>query len=387
MTGSGNVKILEDGDRRVYLVGTAHVSSRSVEEVRQVIQEVRPDTVCVELDQNRFEAMTDEERWKKLDIFDVIKKKKVPFLIVSLALAAYQRRLGEKFGTEPGAELKAAIEEAESIDAELVLADRDIQITFRRIWRNTSFLGKLRLLWTLGNGFFDDEDVPEQQLEELKQEDTLAAMLGEFAEKLPQIKGPLIDERDQYLMSSIEDAPGKTIVAVVGAAHVPGMLENRNASIDREQLNVVPPPGRVGKTIKWVIPALILAAFSYGYFKHSGEGLREMILAWMLPNSIMAALLAMVGGARFLSILTAFVASPITSLNPTIAAGMVVGLVEAWLRRPTVEDCQRLREDAQTLRGFYRNRFTRVLLVSALASIGSAVGAWIGATWVVTLLR
>ncbi len=387
MDRSDNVTVLEQGDRRFHIVGTAHVSRQSVEEVRELIERVRPDTVCIELDENRFQALTDEERWKKLDIFQVIKQKRVPFLLANLALSAYQTRLGEKLGVKPGAEMLEAIKAADEVGAELVLVDRDIQITLKRTWRNVSFWNKLKLMGALLGSFFEEEDVSDEELENLKNGEVLGDMMAEFSEQLPQVKVPLIDERDSYLISSIESSPGQNVVAVVGAAHVPGMVQKFGTSIDLEELDVIPPPGKVGPWLKWLIPGIVLAAFTWGYFKVSGHHFRYMLAAWILPNAILAGLFSLIAGSRVLTAIAAFVASPITSLNPTIQAGMVAGLVEAWLRRPTVDDCSRVREDSQSLRGLYRNRFTRVLLVSIMASLGSALGAWVGGTWVVTLLR
>jgi pheromone shutdown protein TraB len=187
-------------------------------------------------------------------------------------------------------------------------------------------------------------------------------------------------------MSIIREAPGKKIVAVVGAGHVNGMLSRLEEPVDRAALCVIPPPSTVSRVVKWIIPAIVLGAFYYGYTQHSGEEFRRMLYAWIIPNSVLAAVLTAIAGGKLLTILTALVASPITSLNPTIGAGMVAGLVEAWLRRPTVQDCEHLSQDMASLRGIYGNRVTRVLLVAILATIGSALGAWVGATWVVTLI-
>ncbi len=387
MAHSDNVTVLESGERCIHIVGTAHVSRQSVDEVRNVIERVRPETVCIELDAHRFEALTDASRWRKLDIFQVIRQKRVPFLLANLALSAYQARLGEKLGVKPGAEMLAAIDAAREVGAEIVLADRDIQITLKRTWRNVSLWNKLKLMGALLGSFFDDEEISDEALEELKQGETLGDMMAEFAKLMPQVKAPLIDERDVYLISRIEAAPGDSIVAVVGAAHVPGMVAHFGQPADLAALDVIPPPGRVGPWLKWLVPAIVLAAFTWGYFKVSGQRLSEMLAVWILPNAILAGLFSLIAGSRILTAIAAFFASPITSLNPTIQAGMVAGLVEAWLRRPTVEDCERVREDSQSLRGLYRNRFTRVLLVSIMASLGSALGAWVGASWVVTLLR
>ena len=370
-----NVTHIQDDDRDIYVVGTAHISKKSVEEVRHTIEQVKPDTVCVELCETRYQSMADADRWKKLDIFQVIRQQKVLFLLSSLALSSYQRRMGDQFGVEPGAELKEAIRCSENLGSELVLVDRDIQATLKRTWANLGFWNKIKVLGGLFQGVFADEELSEEELEKLKEKDHLSDMMAEFARLMPQVKEPLIDERDHFLMSAIEDAPGKTIVAVVGAGHVPGMLANRGAEVDRQALSVIPPSGSLTKWLKWIIPITILAAFTFGYFRLSGETLEKMIWDWVIPNAFGAGILALVAGAKPLSVIAAFIASPITSLNPTIGAGMVVGLLEAWLRKPTVADAERLTTDMSTLGGIYRNDFSRVLLVALLTTIGSSLGA------------
>ena len=372
-----NVTHIEEADRDIYIVGTAHISKKSVEEVRDTIEAVKPDTVCVELCQTRYQSMVDADRWQKLDIFQVIRQQKVLFLLSSLALSAYQRRMGEQFGVEPGAELREAIRCSEAQAAELVLVDRDIQATLKRTWSNLSFWNRIKVLSGLLSGAFSDESLTEEELEKLKEKDHLSDMMAEFARLMPQVKEPLIDERDHFLMSAIEDAPGKKIVAVVGAGHVGGMLANRGQRVDREALSIIPPSGSMGKWLKWLIPITILAAFGLGYFKLSGQTLEEMIWAWVIPNAFGAGVLALIAGAKPLSIIAAFIVSPITSLNPMLGAGMVVGLLEAWLRKPTVADAARLTTDMNTIGGVYRNGFSRVLLVALLTTIGSALGAMI----------
>ncbi|NRA33928.1 MAG: TraB/GumN family protein [Polyangiaceae bacterium] len=383
---SDNVTVLEYQGREIHLLGTAHVSRASVDEVVALIEKVQPDTVCVELDATRYEAMTDEDRWKKLNIFQVIRDGKVLFLLSSLVLTGYQRKLGEQFGVEPGAELMAAVSSAEKVGAELVLADRNIQATLKRSWAALSFFNKVNMVGAMMGGFFGSEEITEEKIEQLKDRDTISEVMGEFANAIPGLHTPLIDERDRYLMSHIQEAPGKTIVAVVGAGHVEGMQRYLGATVDREKLSKIPPTPRSTKLLKWVIPALMMSAFYYGYTKHSGEDFTQMIYAWVLPNSVMAALCTLVVRARFLTVLTAFVASPITSLNPTIGAGMVAGLMEAWLLKPTVEDCELINRDMTSFTGLRRNRFTRVLLVFVAATMGSAMGAWIGVSWVAWLL-
>ncbi len=381
-----NVTRLVRNDKTYYIVGTAHVSQESVEEVEETITALQPDTVCVELCDTRYQALTDKDRWKNLDIFKVIREGKMLLLLANLAVGAYQRRLGKELGVEPGAELIAGVQKAKEIGAELCLADRDIQATLKRTWRNLSFWQKLNLLGGILGSLVSTETIEAEQIEELKEKDQLTEMMEELARVMPEVQKPLIDERDQYLMSSIEEAPGNTIVAIVGAGHVAGMQTYFGKPIDREKLDVLPPPSKVTGMLKWLIPALIVAAFSFGITKNEGRTFDELLFAWVLPNSIASALFAAIGGGKILSVLAAFVSSPITSLNPLIGSGMVVGLVEAWLRKPTVADCERINSDVRNLKGIYKNPFTRVLLVAVLANLGSAIGAWIGISWVLSLI-
>jgi len=381
-----NVTTLEQGDRTVYIVGTAHISEKSVREVRETIEALKPDTVCVELCKTRFDALQDEDRWEKLDIFQVIRQGKGLYLMSSLALSAYQHRLGERLGVRPGAELQEAVNAAAEVGAELVLADRDISATLKRTWANLSFFSKLKVMGVLMGTSFSQEEITEEELEKLKDRDHISEAMESFAQAMPQVKEPLIDERDQYLMSAIDDAPGQTIVAVVGAGHVNGMLEEAGKRADREALSVIPPPSKLLKSLKWIIPTLILAAFYYGWQHRDPMDLYQMVMAWLIPNSVAAALFSAIAGAKLVSIVTAFVASPITSLNPTIGAGMVVGLVEAWARKPTVADAKSLGVDMQTFRGVRKNAISRVLLVALAATLGSAVGAWIGGLWILYII-
>ena len=382
MAFSDNVKILERGDKTYYILGTAHISQKSVEEVNQVIEEVQPDTVCVELCQTRYESMTQEDQWKKLNIIQVVKQGKALLLLANLALSAFQRKMGQDLGVKPGAELLESVNKAKEVGAELVLADRDIQTTLKRTWANLSFWKKFMVMGGLMESVVFKEKISEEELEKLKESDQLSEMMDEFAKAMPEVKKPLIDERDEFLTSKIREAPGQKIVAVVGAGHVPGMVKKWDMDIDREVIDVIPPPKKWVKSLKWVIPILIMALFTVGFYKHQGQGLQDMIIAWVLPNAIGSALFTIFAGGHLLTILTAGLAAPITSLNPALGAGMVAGLVEGLIRKPSVEDCERIPEDIESVRGFYRNNFTRVLLVFFMANMGSAIGTWVGIGWV-----
>ena len=382
-----HVTTLTRGGRTFHLIGTAHISAKSVEEVRAVIEATRPDAVCVELCETRFEAMNDAERWKKLNIFEVVRQGKVLYLIANLALSAYQAALGERFGVKPGAEQREGIKVAEEVGATLVLADRNIQATLKRTWANIPFWRKMTLLSEAFVPADEVEEMSEERLEAMKERDTISDMMRSFAEALPEVKTPLIDERDMYLISSVLDAPGDVVVAVVGAGHVEGMVQHfhANTPVDREALSVIPKAALWVRALKWVIPALVMLLFYVGYQKNADRSLEEMLWAWVIPNAGLAALFSLIALPKPLSVLTAALAAPITSLNPALGAGMVVGLVEAWLRKPTVEDSEHVIQDAATLKGFYRNPFTRVLLVAMMSTIGSALGTYIGLGWVASL--
>ena len=381
-----NVTLLSQPGRKLYVIGTAHISQESVSEVNSLIEEVRPTTVCLELCSARYTALTDINRWRNLDIFKVIREGKTLFLLANLAISAYQRKLGQQLGVRPGAEMLAAAERARALGAKVELIDRDIHVTLKRTWASLSLGDKFALLGAIVSGMFSRQEIDAQQIEQMKEKAQLSQMMREFSAAMPPVQQTLIDERDRYMSAGLAQSEGSRVVAVVGAGHVEGIQRYWGQEIDRPALEVIPPPSRWLGLLKWLIPVLILAAFSVGYFKNRGQTLEQMIYAWVLPNSIAAALLTAVAGGRLLSVLAALVGSPITSLNPLLGAGMVVGLVEAWSRRPTVQDAERINEDVQSLAGVYRNPFTRVLLVAVMATLGSAIGAWIGAYWVVSLL-
>ena len=381
-----NIRTLPLGGRNVQLVGTAHVSEASVAEVRRVIHELRPDTVCVELDAGRYEALTDDARWRRLDVFKVIREGKTLFLMVSLAIAAWQKRLGDKLGVKPGAELLAAAEAAREVGARVELIDRDVHVTLKRTWGSLGFWSKAKLLAAFLGGSEESEQPTADDIEKLKDNASLSQAMEELGKMLPEVKGPLIDERDRYMVEGIRRAPGNNVVAVVGAAHVAGMLRHVDTPVDKAALDRVPPPATWTRLAKWILPALILYLFWVGFQRQQVDSVQQVLIAWILPNSVFCALLTALAGAKPLSVLTGFIVSPITSLNPLVPAGLVVGLLEAWLRKPTVEDAEQIPNAIESLRGIYGNRATRVLLVTIFSTLGSALGAWVGIGWLVKLV-
>lgn len=384
-------ELVHDGTT-FFVVGTAHVSQRSVDEVKEVIDAVKPDVVCVELDKHRFDALTKDSAFRDLDVFKVVREGRTLYLLAHLALASYQRRIGASLGVKPGAELLAAVTAAQERGIPVELIDRDINITLKRTWANLGLWKRSMLLSSLVVGWDDDdskgEPVTERTVEDLKEPKALSEMLTELGRAVPQIKGPLIDERDQYLATKAMTAGNgkQRVVAVVGAAHVPGMQQHWGAPADLAPLEKLPPPSLLWRAIKWLIPILFLAAIVWGWRSSEQTSFAEMMLAWILPTSIGAGALTLLAGGSPLSVLSALVVAPVAAIHPLLGTGMVVGVVEAWRRKPNVADCEQLPEDIQTWRGFWRNPVTRILLIAVASGIGTAVGFWVGVGWVASLL-
>lgn len=379
-----NITRIYIGDKEYILIGTAHVSKHSAEQVKEVIENEKPDAVCVELDEQRYQSLKDENKWKNMDIFKVIKEKKASLLLMNLAISSFQKRMAKQFGINPGQEMIQGIESAKEIGAELVLADRNIQITFSRIWHNIGLKGKALLLTQVIASIFSNESISEEELEKMKQQDTINTILQEFTDSFPKLKKPLIDERDQYLAQKIKEAPGKKVVAVLGAAHVPGITEQIKKDHDLTKLRELPPKSKLPKLIGWSIPVFILAIILYTFLSNPAAGW-EQTLSWIIWNGGLSAIGAIIALGHPLTILTAFVAAPITSLNPLLAAGWFAGFVQAYVRRPHVSDFESLSKDVFTVKGFWRNKVTRVLLIVMLANIGSSLGTFIGGVDVIRL--
>ena len=385
-----DVRRLELHGKEIVLVGTAHVSQESVVTVRQVIEKEEPDTVCVELDQQRYQALRDENRWQSLNLIQVIRKGQALFLLANLALASFQKRMGLQTGVRPGAELAAAAETAEERGATVCLVDREIRTTLLRAWRKTGFWKKMNLLATLLAGLFEDQKMDEAELARLRETDTLSAMLEEMGTLLPSVKTILVDERDLFMAHHIRNAPGPRVVAVVGAAHVPGilhLLEKPDTAPETiAEIATIPPKSRLSRTLPWLVPAIVAALFVAGFFLGGSHRIAGAAIAWVLANGLLSALGTVIALGHPLTVLTAFVAAPITSLNPTIGAGFVTGLVQAFIAAPTVRDMEKVGDDVTTLRGWWGNRLTRVLLVFLFSSIGSAIGTLVAFHWLKNLL-
>jgi len=379
-----NITRIMLGDKECILIGTAHVSRHSAEQVKEVIEREQPDSVCVELDEGRYQSITDGAKWRNTDIFSIIREKKATLLLMNLAISSFQKRMGDQFGIKPGQEMIQGIESAKETGADLVLADREIQTTFMRIWHGMGFKGKAMLMTQLLGGIFSKEEITEEDLEKMKSQDMIDSVLQEFTQSFPELKKHLIDERDQYLAQKIKDAPGQKVVAVLGAAHVPGIVKEIHHEHNLEELVEKPKKSKWPKVIGWAIPIAIIAMIVYTFISNPELGYQQA-LSWALWHGGLSALGTALAFGHPLAILTALVLAPFTSLNPMIAAGWFAGFAQAYVKRPSVGDFESLSQDVTTLKGFWNNKVTRVLLVIVLANLGSSLGTVIGGLDVVRL--
>ncbi len=383
---------LELNGRKITLVGTAHVSKESVEEVKKTINELKPDCVAVELDEKRADSIQNSDRYSQLDLVKVFKRKEGFLLLANLILSSFQKRMGLNAGVKPGDEMLAAMDAAKENEVPCELVDRPIQITLKRAWAKNSFWGKIKLLATLLSSAFGKEEISPDEIEKLKERNEMDSMMNELSNYLPVIKEVLIDERDQYLASKIWLAHGENIVAVLGAGHLPGVqaylekLSANAASADTQSISFVPKSGIFLKVLGWLIPAcivgLIVAGFIYGGV-HAGA---YMLSTWFLYNAVPAAILTAVAFGHPLAILVGFIGAPFTSLCPFVGIGFCTAIVQAIVRKPKVSDMENLQNDVTSIRGFYRNRILRALLVFILSSIGSTIGTFAAGADIINIL-
>ena len=372
-------------DSRITLLGTAHVSRASAEAVKQMIRSQQYDVVCIELCQSRYNSLMHPEKLAEMDLFAVIRQGRATMLTAHLALGAYQQRMAEQLGVELGLEMKTAILEAARLDLPVVLIDREVGVTVKRMYRNLSFWKHMHLVTGLFAGALTHQKVSEEEIEQLKGGDVLETAFTQFSEEARELSVPLIDERDQFMAANIlqalQEHEGKNLLAVVGAGHVKGMsnhLEKRDfdAPAVIRELNTVSQRKSWLKVIPWVIVLLIAVGFYFG-FQESPQLGWKLVWQWVIINGSLSALGAALAGAHPLTVGVAFVAAPITSLNPTIGAGMVTAAAELIIRKPTVKDFRELRTDTTTLSGWRKNAVAKILLIFLLSTMGSAIGTYV----------
>lgn len=447
------IRVVTLGSRTFYLLGTAHVSADSVTAVEETIQSGDVDHVCIEIDEGRYRSVAQKKDWSQLNIFEVIKRRQAFLLLSNLVLSSFQRRMGESTGVTPGSEMIAAVNAAKRAEIGYSFGDRPVAATLRRAWAKTGLWGKNKLLASMLASAFSREKVTEEDLKKLQEQNELESMLQELADYLPSVKEVLIDERDQYLAQSIWESPSNRVLAVVGAGHVPGIIQwlsklheyhggndqgsgteaesaharaNTTAGgavpaagdatpageatptaadavpaggttpaaggtapagsastaakdplIDKDALEVIPPPGILRKAAPYVIPAVVAGLILWGFFSGGVEGGLQSLTRWILVNGTLSAAGALAALAHPVTIVASFAAAPITSMNPTVGVGFVSGLLEAVLRKPRVTDFENLNTDILSVRGVYRNRLTRILLVFFFSTVGSAAGTFI----------
>jgi pheromone shutdown-related protein TraB len=377
---SSDVHRVEVGGRRFTIVGTAHISRESVDLVREVIEGEEPDCVCLELDAQRYEALSQEQRWEDLDLRQVIRERHLATLMANLILSSYQKRLGQKLGVTPGSELLEAGRAAEQLEIPVALCDRDIRVTLRRAWNSLSPWRKLMLVSTFAASAFDSPELSEEELRRIRQQDVLSELMAELGEHMPALKRVLIDERDAYLAQKILESEGEHVVAVVGAGHVQGMLaaiqEQRN--VDLASINEIPEVSPIWKWVGWAIPALILGSIAWIGFTQGHVAAGENALFWFFANAVPSGIGGLIAIAHPATILAAFFAAPFTSLTPVIGAGYVAAFVQAYVRPPKVTEFQTVGNDMSRVSSWWTNRLLKIFLVFILTTLGSLIGTWVG---------
>jgi pheromone shutdown-related protein TraB len=380
MTDIGNTNMIFEtsfNGKKITVLGTAHVSRESVQQAEDLINTQKPDTVCVELCDSRYHAIRNKQKWQETDIIQVIKEKKAFFLLSNLILTSFQKRIADKFEINPGEEMIRAIETGERIGARIHLVDRDIRITLSRVWHAMGFWSRMKLLVQMMLSLGDVEEIQEADIEKMKQEDVLETLLSEIGESMPELREILINERDAYLSQKIKTAPGENIVAVVGAGHLPGIREKWDTEQDIESLEILPPKTRMSELLKWIVPGLIVGVFIAGFFTGGTHVGKDMIIYWLSASGLLAGLGAVLALAHPLTILSAVLAAPITVLHPLLAVGWVAGLVEAMRRKPIVKDFEDLSKDILSIRGFWKNKITKILLVVVFTNLGASIGTFV----------
>lgn len=370
-------RISTSDNREIVLVGTAHISKVSKDLVKETIEAENPDTVCVELDEGRMKSLKEPDRWKNTDLKAVIKNKQLATLIANLVLGSYQKRMGAQTGVKPGSELKEAVDVAEGKNVPIVLADRDIKITLKRTWACTPWYRKISLLGGLFGSIFDKTEISEEDLAKIKEQDALSSMMQEFGKTFPEVKQVLIDERDQFLASKIKNAPGKKVVAVVGAGHMRGIasiIEENKELPSEESISIIPKGAPIWKIIGWAIPIAIVASIIAIGRQAGIEKAGQLSLQWAMLTGGGAMLGTIIAGGHPLTVLVALVAAPFTGLTPLIGVGFLTALTQVYMRPPRVQEMETLSDDIWQVKRWWKNRVTRVILCFLCPGIPAIIG-------------
>ena len=389
---SNTQKVLTLNGRTITLIGTAHISQDSINEVTEAIKTQKPDCVAIELDQKRCDSIKNPDSWRQLDIIKVLKRGEGFLLLANLVLASFQKRMGQNVGVRPGDEMVAAMKVAEELNIPTTMVDRPIQTTLRRAWAKNSLWGKCKLLSAMISSAFTSEKISSEEIEELKNNSEMDSMMKELSDYMPTVKEVLIDERDKYLASHIWESKGSNIIAVLGAGHLPGVqayLEKIAAgqeSTDTTEIANIPNKTLGAKIKGWIIPAIIIILIGMGFYFGGRNKGTELVLSWVLWNGALSAIGSIIAAAHPLTILVSFIGAPITSLCPFVGVGFLTGITQAFVCKPKVKDIEDLSTDAGSLKGFYKNRVLKVLLVFILSSLGSSIGTFVSGADIISKL-
>ncbi|WP_104204477.1 TraB/GumN family protein [Billgrantia saliphila] len=383
---SGPHQVVEVGETRYTLLGTAHVSAESAEDVRRLIRSGEFDAVAIELCDARHHNLSNPDALGQLDLFEIFRQGKAGMVAANLALGAFQQRVAEQSGIEPGAEMRAALEETQRRELPLLLIDRDVGITLKRIYRNVPWWQRMSLFTGLLGSVMSRQEIKPEEIERLKEGDVLESTFSEFAAESEALYAPLITERDRYMVLRLaEQAPPgryRNVLVVIGAGHMKGMVEHFGTPLpaapeqERQALEHAPPPSKLWRAMPWLITALVITGFAIGFSRNTELGW-QLVAEWFLINGVLSGVATLAALAHPVTVVATMFAAPLTSLNPTIGAGFVAAGVELWLRKPKVRDFSTLRHDVTKLKGWWRNRVSRTLLVFLFATLGSAAGTWI----------
>ncbi len=376
------------GEKEILLLGTAHISDESVEEVKKAIETEKPDVVGIELDFGRFKQLKQGSKWKNTNIGKVISSGQTYLFLLTLLLSNLQRSLGQKIGATPGMEMMAAVKEAEAEKIPIMLLDRDVNVTLKRAMQRMSLREKFSLLVSLVSGFFSDNkvEITKDSIEKLKEKDMMNTLMQQLSKEMPSVKKVLVDERDAYIAYRIMKTPGKKILAVVGAGHMNGIKKLLGKKIDIESISKVDEKGiGIGKILAYGIPLIFIISIIYIFFTKGTELTVTAILYWVLANGLLSGLGVLIARGHPFSILSAIIAAPLTSLHPFFAAGWVAGFVEAKIKNPKVKDFENLK-NLNSISDFTDNQVTRILLVVALANLGSTIGTFVALPLIASLL-
>ncbi len=388
-TDSSDICRIEVEGRQIIIVGTAHISKESTELVKQVIEEEKPNIICLELDETRLKSLTNQRAWESQNIIQVIKEKQLPSLIFSLILSSYQKKLSQKTGIKPGTEMLEAYLSAKDKNIKIALIDRDARITLKRAWKRTSFIKKGVLLSNIFASMFENPQINEESLSELRNKDVLSEMLKELAKSLPSVKEVLIDERDLYLSKSIINQTGDKIVVVVGAGHVSGIKEHikNTGDINLKELEHIPASSLINSFAAFIIPTLIIGALFVIGITQGLNSVQDSLVYWFLVNGFFCSLGAIAALSHPVTILAGFIAAPFTSLTPVIGAGYVTALVQILMSPPSIKEIKSAGSDLYTLKKWWENKLLRVFLAFILPGIGSMVGTVAGGWQIIKNLK